>query len=445
MAQLKELGEMLTDIHNQHEHQSLLKRTTHRRLLDEYGKAENLVAQVKTDYKNWKNTADTLNNLVKSADEIDAKIELLKFQVQELQSVSIARDHIKALEIEQKTLANAEQIVKDSHSLLSICDQSERSNLRDNFNQALSILSNMPYKPKAMDITQELLQSGLIQVEEAISEIQHHIDRFEANPEKLRVVEEELSEIFQLARKHRINPDELYAKKVALEKELKTLIHGSENIDILNQELSRLSQSYEISAKKLSAQRKRSAISMAKEINQQLDLLSMKGAEILIELTPLPLFDFRENGLESIEFLLVTTPGQKHKSIAKVASGGELSRISLAINVVAAGHSKIPTLVFDEVDVGIGGSTADIVGQLLKKLGEDGGQVISVTHQPQVAAHAHHHYLSSKIIDKDNFSSQMTTLNKQQRIDELARMLGGSRVTEQTRCSASELLELASE
>jgi DNA repair protein RecN (Recombination protein N) len=184
---------------------------------------------------------------------------------------------------------------------------------------------------------------------------------------------------------------------------------------------------------------------MAKEINQQLDLLSMKGAEILIELTPLPLFDFRENGLESIEFLLVTTPGQKHKSIAKVASGGELSRISLAINVVAAGHSKIPTLVFDEVDVGIGGSTADIVGQLLKKLGEDGGQVISVTHQPQVAAHAHHHYLSSKIIDKDNFSSQMTTLNKQQRIDELARMLGGSRVTEQTRCSASELLELASE
>jgi DNA repair protein RecN (Recombination protein N) len=302
----------------------------------------------------------------------------------------------------------------------------------------------MKYKPEALNITQELLQNGLIQVEEAINEIQHHIDRFEADPQRLHIVEEELSDIFQLARKHRINPDQLLLKKQTLQMELKTLVDGNENINTLTQELSRHSQNYKLSAKKLSVQREKSAKSMSKEINEQLARLSMEGAEISIELSPLLDDDFREHGLENIEFLLTTTPGQSHKSIAKVASGGELSRVSLAINVVAAGHSKIPTLVFDEVDVGIGGRTADVVGQLLKKLGENGGQVISVTHQPQVAAHADHHYLSSKTIEKDNSLSLMMPLNKKQRIKELARMLGGAKITQQTLSSASELLDLAS-
>ena len=444
MTQLKELGEMLTDIHSQHEHQSLLRRTTHRRLLDEYGKAEKLIGNVKSDFTHWKQAKDALNRLTKRADELEKRKELLTFQVDELDLANVSPDHIKALEEEQQTLANADQIVKDSHSLLLICDQSESSNLRDSLNQALSILGDMKYKPEALNITQELLQNGLIQVEEAINEIQYHIDRFEADPRRLQVIEEELSDIFQLARKHRINPDQLLLKKLTLQKELKTLIDGNENINTLTQELRRHSQNYTLSAKKLSVQRKKSAKSMSKEINEQLARLSMEGAEISIELSPLSEDDFREYGLENIEFLLTTTPGQSHKSIAKVASGGELSRVSLAINVVAAGHSKIPTLVFDEVDVGIGGRTADVVGQLLKKLGENGGQVISVTHQPQVAAHANHHYLSSKTIEKDTSLSLMVPLDKKQRIQELARMLGGAKITKQTLSSASELLDLAS-
>lgn len=444
MTQLKELGEMLTDIHSQHEHQSLLRRSTHRRLLDEYGEAEKLAGNVKSDFTHWKQTNDALNKLTKRADELEERKELLTFQVNELDLANVSPDHIKTLEEEQQTLANADQIVKDSHLLLRICDQSESSNLRDSLNKALSILCDMKYKPEALNITQELLQNGLIQVEEAINEIQHHIDRFEADPQRLHVVEEELSDIFQLARKHRINPDQLLLKKQTLRKELKTLVDGNENINTLTQDLSRHSQNYKLSAKKLSVQREKSAKSMSKEINEQLARLSMEGAEISIELSPLLEDDFREHGLENIEFLLTTTPGQSHKSIAKVASGGELSRVSLAINVVAAGHSKIPTLVFDEVDVGIGGRTADVVGQLLKKLGENGGQVISVTHQPQVAAHADHHYLSSKTIEKDNSLSLMMPLNKKQRIKELARMLGGAKITQQTLSSASELLDLAS-
>ena len=443
MSQLQELGDMLTDIHSQHEHQSLLRKDTHRRLLDEYAKVEDLTKQVASHYVLWHKTNNDLSNLLKRSDELDARKELLGFQVVELQQLDLTAPYLDNLELEQKTLANAEQIVQDSHSLLAICEQAEGFNLRDGLNSALSILSTIDYKPEALKITEELLQGGLIQVEEAITEIGHHIDKFEADPQRLQIVEDELSVVFQLARKHRVLPDQLEATKTALESELKSLLGGSENVGALQLKLADLAENYMTCAKKLSAKRKVAAKAMSTEINQQLQALSMEGAELLIQLSPNPNGEYRSAGLEEIEFLLASNPGQPHKMLAKIASGGELSRISLAIQVVAAGHSNIPTLVFDEVDVGIGGSTADVVGTLLKQLGNR-GQVISVTHQPQVAAHAHHHYLASKISEGNSTESLMSPLNNQQRIDELARMLGGATVTQQTLSHASELLSLAS-
>jgi len=434
---------MLTDIHSQHEHQSLLRKDTHRRLLDEYAKVEDLTKQVASHYVLWHKTNNDLSNLLKRSDELDARKELLGFQVVELQQLDLTAPYLDNLELEQKTLANAEQIVQDSHSLLAICEQAEGFNLRDGLNSALSILSTIDYKPEALKITEELLQGGLIQVEEAITEIGHHIDKFEADPQRLQIVEDELSVVFQLARKHRVLPDQLEATKTALESELKSLLGGSENVGALQLKLADLAENYMTCAKKLSAKRKVAAKTMSTEINQQLQALSMEGAELLIQLSPNPNGEYRSAGLEEIEFLLASNPGQPHKMLAKIASGGELSRISLAIQVVAAGHSNIPTLVFDEVDVGIGGSTADVVGTLLKQLGNR-GQVISVTHQPQVAAHAHHHYLASKISEGNSTESLMSPLNNQQRIDELARMLGGATVTQQTLSHASELLSLAS-
>ena len=443
MSQLQELGEMLTDIHSQHEHQSLLRKDTHRRLLDEYAKAEELAKQVASQYTLWHKTNNDLGDLLKRADELDARKELISFQVTELQQLNLTSMHIEQLELEQKTLANAEQIVQDSHSLLAICEQAEGFNLRDGLNRALSILATIEYKPAALKTTEELLQGGLIQVEEAIAEIGQHIDKFEADPQRLQIIEDELSVIFQSARKHRVSPQQLEATQVILESELEGLLGGSENIEALQQKLADLAETYTISAKKLSTKRKLAAKTMAVEINQQLEALSMEGAELLIQLSPNPNDEYRSTGLEDIEFLLATNLGQPHKMLSKIASGGELSRISLAIQVVAAGHSNIPTLVFDEVDVGIGGSTADVVGTLLKQLGKR-GQVISVTHQPQVAAHAHHHYLASKTVEGNNTESLMSPLTQQQRIDELARMLGGATITEQTLSHASELLSLAS-
>ena len=443
MSQLQELGDMLTDIHSQHEHQSLLRKETHRRLLDEYANAEDLATKVASEYSAWHKVHIDLTNLLQRSDELDDRKDLLNFQVNELQQIDLTAKHLEQLELEQKTLANAEQIVQDSHNLLAICEQAEGFNLRDSLNRALSILANIEYKPEALKITEELLQGGLIQIEEAINEISHHIDRFEADPQRLQIVEEQLSAIFQLSRKHRVNPDQLETTLQTLEAELKNLIGGSENINALEEKLADLASSYEKSAKQLSSKRKAASKAMSKDINRQLQKLSMEGAELLVQLSPVNNCEYRSRGLEEIEFLLATNPGQPHKMLAKIASGGELSRVSLAIQVVAASHSTMPTLVFDEVDVGIGGSTADIVGQLIKQLGER-GQVISVTHQPQVAAHAHHHYRASKVIEDNSAESLMAPLNQQQKVEELARMLGGAKVTKQTLSHASELLSLAS-
>ena len=443
MQQLQTLGDMLTDIHSQHEHQSLLRRETHRRLLDEYANTTELATEVAASYQQWNSANKQLNNLLEHADELTARKDLLTFQVQELQQLGLDNNELGNLEKEQQTLANADQILQDSHSLLAVCDQDESFNIREGLNRALTILSGLKHRPEALGNAEELLQSSMIQVEEAIHEISNHIDRFEADPQRLQQVEERLSAIFQLSRKHRVNGDQLAETLESLEAELQELKGGGESIETLQEELSKLADNYSAKSAKLSKQRTKAAAVMANEINQQLQLLSMEGAELVVSISPLSEGEFRATGNEDIEFLIATNPGQPHKPLQKIASGGELSRVSLAIQVVAAAHSNIPTLVFDEVDVGIGGSTADIVGQLLKQLG-DRGQVISVTHQPQVAAHAHHHYRASKVVETNSAESLMTPLDDQQRVEELARMLGGAKVTDQTLSHASELLKLAS-
>ena len=442
MQQLQQLGNLLVDLHSQHEHQSLLRRNTHRKLLDEFSTSTELAEKVADNFHDWQRAAKTLHDLAERSDELNARRELLQFQVEELQEFNLEASYLQQLELEQQSLANAEQIIQDSQKLLAISDQGEAFNLRDGFNQALSILSQLKHKPEALEEAQQLLQSGLIQVDEAVRCIEQHIDRFEANPQRLQHIEDELGLIFQLARKHRVDTHQLGEKLQELVLELKQLIAGDQNLEALQQQVDEFAAKYQTAASELSLIRQQGAVKMSQGINQQLQQLSMQGAELLIQLTPLDENNFKSYGLEDIELMISTNPGQAHKPLAKVASGGELSRVSLAIQVVAAANSSIPTLVFDEVDVGIGGSTADVVGKLLKQLG-DRGQVISVTHQPQVAAHAHQHYVVSKITANSSAESTIVNLNKTQRIDELARMLGGAKVTDQTLSHASELFDLA--
>jgi DNA repair protein RecN (Recombination protein N) len=443
MQQLQQLGDLLVDLHSQHEHQSLLRRNTHRNLLDEFTGCHSLAQQVGKCFQKWQTASNQLNSLAERSEELLARKELLKFQADELQALNLEPDYLKALEAEQQNLANAEQIIHDSQQLLAICDQQERFNLRAGFSQSLSILAQLKHKPEALQEAEQLLQAGLIQVDEAIHSVEQHIDLFEANPERLKHIEDELGVIFQLARKHRLESHQLADKLTEIETELKSLTAGDQSLEALQQELDALATEYNALAKDLSQARAEGAVEMSAKINQQLQQLSMEGAELLVQLTPLEENNFKSYGLEDVELMIATNPGQTHKPLSKVASGGELSRVSLAIQVVAAANSSIPTLVFDEVDVGIGGSTADTVGRLLKQLGEQ-GQVISVTHQPQVAAHAHQHYLVSKITADTRAESSIIAMNKSQRIEELARMLGGAKVTDQTRSHANELFDLAS-
>ena len=442
MQQLQQLGDLLVDLHSQHEHQSLLRRNTHRKLLDEFSASTELAAKVAECFHDWQGAVKTLQDLAERSDELNARRELLEFLVEELQEFNLQPSYIQQLELEQQSLANAEQIIQDSQKLLAISDQGEAFNLRDGFNQSLSILSQLKHKPEALEEAEQLLQSGLIQVDEAVRCIEQHIDRFEANPQRLQHIEDELGLIFQLARKHRVDSHQLDEKLEELVLELEQLTAGDQNLEALKQQVDYFAAKYQKTATELSLIRQKGAVKMSQGINQQLQLLSMQGAELLIQLTPLDDNNYKSYGLEDIELMISTNPGQAHKPLAKVASGGELSRVSLAIQVVAAANSSIPTLVFDEVDVGIGGSTADIVGKLLKQLG-DRGQVISVTHQPQVAAHAHQHYVVSKITADSGAESTIVSLNKTQRIEELARMLGGAKVTNQTLSHASELFDLA--
>jgi DNA repair protein RecN (Recombination protein N) len=442
MQQLQQLGDLLVDLHSQHEHQSLLRRNTHRHLLDEFTGCYSLAQQVEQCFLQWHSVSKQLNNLAERSEELLARKELLEFQVNELRVLNLDPGYLKDLEAEQQSLANAEQIIHDSQQLLAICDQQENFNLRTGFSHSLSILSQLKHKPKALQEAEQLLQAGLIQVDEAIHSIEQHVDLFEANPERLRQIEDELGVIFQLTRKHRVESYQLTDKLNEIETELEALTAGDQSLEALQEQLDKLATEYKALAKDLSRARAEGAIRMSAQINQQLQKLAMEGAELLVQLTPTDNSNFKSYGLEEIELVIATNPGQPHKPLAKIASGGELSRVSLAIQVVAAANSSIPTLVFDEVDVGIGGSTADTVGKLLKRLGEQ-GQVISVTHQPQVAAHAHQHYLVSKITADTRAESSIIAMNKSQRIEELARMLGGAMVTDQTRSHANELFDIA--
>ncbi len=442
MQQLRELGEMLIDIHSQHEHQSLLRKNTHRLLLDSYAGSTELAEEVKRRYRQWQQLAQRIEQLASKSDALAARRDLLQLQVEELNQLELKENELAELEQEQKLLANAETILQSSQAVVDLCSQGESFNLVSGLNKTLQLLETMPEKPAALEEATKLLDGARIDVEEASREIEHYLSNFEGDPQRLIFIEERLSAIYQLARKHRVNPELLPDKHRELEIELGQLTDGEENIDSLQTQLGELAADYRQRAEALSQHRQTAAEAMSEAINRHLQSLAMEGATLQVALTPLPAGELSPNGLETIELLMTTNPGEPPRPLSKIASGGELSRTSLAIQVVAAQKTTTPTLVFDEVDVGIGGATADVVGRMLRQLGES-GQVICVTHQPQVAASGHQHFRASKQIQAERTESMLEQLSSQQRVDEIARMLGSAEVTELTRKHAEEMIDLA--
>ena len=442
LGDLKALGELLIDIHSQHEHQSLLKVDTHRRLLDEYAGAQELSRQVNLAAQRWKQTRSELERLASQGDEQRARHQLLSYQLEELENLGLGDNELEQLEQDHKALTNAEGLLAACRQVIEQCSESDAGNVLSALTSSLSRLSGVQGQPGPLNEAANLLASAQIQVEEAVGELNRFLDHFEADPQRQQQLEERLDTIYTLARKHRIHPSELPAMQQQLFDELEGLNADDQATERLSEELAAYGRHYQEKAAELSTRRQKAAAKLSKAVEKEMQLLGMPGGRFSIQLQENTSTDPNGNGLEQVEFLVSANPGQPIKALAKVASGGELSRISLAIQVITAQTSRVPTLVFDEVDVGIGGPTAEVVGQLLRRLGER-GQVLTVTHLPQVAAQGHQHLFVHKVRGNNATRTAVSKLSDAQRVEEIARMLGGIDLTEESLAHARKLVSNA--
>jgi DNA repair protein RecN (Recombination protein N) len=435
---MKALGELLIDIHSQHEHQSLLKKDTHRRLLDEFAGAISRADKVDALFREYQAQEARLQSLINSNTDQAARLQLLSYQADELEQLNIKPGETAQLEKEQKKLASAGSILQSCQSVLDICGDGNGDGLIEQLTKSTKLLNSLTIDE--ISPIRELLISGQIQIEEAISDLSRFSNDFDIDPSRLAEAEERLTLIYDLCRKHRVEGHEIEQLQQDIQSELDTLSNIDSEIEACESIVKNARDAYFTEAKKLTASRKKAAKVLNTRVSSQLSDLGMGGSRFDISLKSIADEHPNPKGMEDIEFLISTNPGQAPKSLNKIASGGELSRISLAIQVVTADTSKVPTLVFDEVDVGIGGGVAEVVGSLLRSLGEK-AQIVCVTHLPQVASQGHQHLKVSKSGDAKTVSTQVVPLDDKGKIAEIARMLGGIEMTDQSLAHAEEMYQ----
>jgi DNA repair protein RecN (Recombination protein N) len=432
LAQCKELGELLVDLHSQHAHQSLLRRSVQRELLDAFSEttAEALsIAEEANCIRTLKHELETLRS---SSNEIAERRDLLNYQIDELSGLSFGDAELESLESDQKLLSNASWIMETVHAIAEQC-----GGLSDQLRSSVSQLSDDRLGSK-IDESRELVLSSQIQLDEAASELRRFLAGVELDPQRLREVESRLDTAYTLARKHRIRPEELSGHLETLSTELENLEHGSQRLDELESEIEARRARWTENAQALTEKRKQGARRLAERSMELLAQLAMERCELDVEFIEITAEKLDPRGLEEVEIWIATNPGSQPGPLNKVASGGELSRISLALQVAVADKATAPTMIFDEVDVGVSGAVADVVGALLKTLA-DNVQVLCVTHLPQVAAKGHQHIQVSKTGDHV-VTTSLQYLSDDERVEELSRMLGGAVVTDATRENARELL-----
>ena len=421
LSQLQELGRKLVNIHGQHEHQALLSPNTQRRLLDTFGNYPHLTGATDKAFKHWRQAEQALTLAQELADSQGAQYQLLKYQVDELTLLELHADEVKTLEAQQKRLSNAEELQETCASIVHSGRDSEQS-IQTQLHCCTTQLQSLIKHDASFNDACEMLKTALINVQEAIENIDVTAQSYNEEECNLATIEERLSTIYTVARKHKVQPSALYEHQQALIEELGSLECSDEHIAALTKEASRALQAYTDNADKLHSDRIKAAKRLCKAINQRLKALNMEHASFYI--------DFEAHnapsqyGNHSVKFLISTIPGKPAGSLQKVASGGELSRISLAIQVVTAAIQTTPTLIFDEVDAGIGGTTGDTVGSLLRELGSK-VQVLCVTHLAQVASKAHNHLNVKKTKQRDTIRSEITALSGDDIIAEISRMVGG--------------------
>lgn len=438
---LQELSEKLVEIQGQHAHLSLLNSEEQRRLLDAFANNHSLLEQLNDCYKRWQKADKELTQLRKSAHDQTVREEFLRYQIDELQQLDLAQFDYQALSDEHDKIANLEQILATGQALVDRLYEQPHS-VNDLLNLSINELTQLTRLVPELAEIASLLTDAQIQTEEAVQALRRYLDNEEADPARLDALEQQLSLIHSLSRKHHVSPEQLPAHLASLEHELTAITSSSERMIELAQEVETWLKHYQELALELRQHRQIEAQRLAQHISAEIKELGMPQGEFTVQVTAHDHEQPRLNGKDHIVFLVSANPGLPAKPLAKVASGGELSRISLAIQVITGSDKTTPTMIFDEVDTGIGGGIAEIVGQKLRRLSQN-RQILCVTHLAQVAAQAHHHLYVKKNQDTDITSSSVRLLTPDERVEETARMLGGITITENTLAHAREMLALA--
>jgi len=435
VTQLREAGDQLVDIHGQHAHQLLLKGGAQRELLDRHASLLPLATEVAQAFKALNDSRRRLEQAENAGQDIERERERLEWQLEELTELSPQENEWTNIQGEHARLANGAKIIGGCQEAIETLSDTDNS-LESSLSKVCGTISALAEHDPALNNISEALESAQIQLDEAIHSLNRYLQKADLDPARLAQVEERMQALHSAARKYRTEADALPALLLDTTERLDALT-ASQNIEALREKVKQEEAAYLKFAKQLSQKRGGAAAELGKLVTDAMQALSMAGGRLEIALTPLS--EGGSHGLEQIEFLVAGHAGSTPRSLAKVASGGELARISLAISVITSKASFTPTLIFDEVDAGIGGAVAETVGKLLHQLGQS-HQILCVTHLPQVAAQGNHHLKVSKSQSGDKTISRVEPLARVERVEEVARMLGGATITDTTRRHARELL-----
>ena len=439
-SQLRELGQYLIHLNGQHAPQLLLKNEYQLELIDNYANLHADLAEMQQSYQYWRKQYQLRKNYHQQCAENEACKQLLQYQVEELDEFAIKENEFEEMEETHARLSNAESLTELSQSVLEVLSD-DNVNADSLIYQAIRDLEDLAEVDTRYQSALDMLNEALIQVQEASSEVRNLADHIEQDPEMLKELDERIAKTISLSRKHHVLPNQLWQHHAKLQQELQELLDHSQNEQtLIEQERAAHQQCMQL-AEQISVKRKQAGEKLAEQVTQQIKQLSMENGEFFVDVK----FDPKKlspQGADFVEFNLRSNLGQLMQPLAKIASGGELSRISLAVQVLTANKLSTPTIIFDEVDVGISGSAATTVGKLLRQLGKK-CQVLCVTHLPQVASYGHHHFNVQKYVENNQTETQMTHLKEEEKISALARLLGGSKITEAVLANAKEMLALA--
>ncbi|MFC7299075.1 DNA repair protein RecN [Herminiimonas aquatilis] len=434
-TQLRELGEKLVDIHGQHAHQSLLKQDAQRVLLDNQAGLQDEVKAVATAYKTWRALARQREEFETNAKNVLLERERLEWQVGELEKLSVKPGEWADISNEHSRLSHAASLIEGAQDALTLISESDSVPMLSQLASLNIRIGKLVDLDAGLQPVLDALEPARIQLQEAVYALNDYLSRVELDPARLREVETRLENIHSASRKFHVAADDLPQELETLSAQLKQLADASD-LDALRAQEEKLKVAYVAAAQKLSKARAKAAKALSDAVTVAMQELSMTGGKFAIALQPCEPASY---GMEQIEFMVAAHAGTTPRPLAKVASGGELARIALAISVITSSATATPTLIFDEVDSGIGGGVAEVVGRLLRKLGQD-RQVLCVTHLPQVASQANQHFQVSKQSHNGKTLSSIDALDDHARVEEIARMLGGLEITATTRSHARELL-----